>query len=143
MTGQASSVHKPRKVVSLLLGGALGAAAVAGVPAAGAEPYPAHRATIRYDLTGAGTATYITYQTNNGQAHAVNVALPWSVELSGWATNDDNAVPYVLSAQGPGALTCRISVNGKVVSESTAAGTPARVVCQPTSKPRTTETSTP
>ena len=116
MTGQASSARKPRKVVSLLLGGALGAAAVAGVPAAGAEPYPAHRATIRYDLTGAGI---------------------------GWATNDDNAVPYLMSAQGPGALTCRISVNGKVVSESTAAGTPARVVCQPTSKPRTTETSTP
>ncbi|MBS9532709.1 hypothetical protein KIH27_03805 [Mycobacterium sp. M1] len=137
MTGQPSSRR------ALLLGTVVAAAAVTVVPVAGAEPYPPHRIAIRYDLSGAGVATYVTYQTNYGQQHATNVTLPWSVQISGYGASQEHAIPYSLSAQGPGSLTCRISVDGKVISESTAAGTPARVLCSPVSAPRTSTPSTP
>jgi hypothetical protein len=34
-----------------------------------------------------------------------------------------------MSAQGPGPITCRILINGNVVSQATANGQPARTVC--------------
>ncbi|OMC08247.1 hypothetical protein A5735_02025 [Mycolicibacter heraklionensis] len=120
-----------RKAMTLLIGALVASATIAGAGAAGATPDHT-RVPVRYDLTGTGVASYITYQSQNGQAHATNAPLPWSIQLAGAMTNAASPASYSLSAQsaGPGALTCTITVNGKVVSESTATGNPARVLCE-------------
>ena len=130
MTVHASAVRMPF-LISLLVGVLTAVAIALGLPSAAAAPDET-RVPVRYDLTGTGVAGYITYQTNNGQAHATNAPLPWSLELSGWKTNSTTLNPYLLSAQtvGPGTLTCTVSVNGTVISESTATGNPARVLCE-------------
>ena len=121
----------PRNATMLLLGALTAAATVAGVGPAGAVP-DLTQVPVRYDLTGTGVAGYITYQTQNGQAHATNAPLPWSIELAGSMTNMASPNAYNLSAQGvgPGTLSCKVSVKGKVVSQSTATGNPARVLCE-------------
>lgn len=83
---------------------------------------------VTYQLSGsAPIADYISYQTDSGvsgQVQQEHVPLPWKaqVEIVG------NPV-LVISAQGPGSITCTILVNGKVVSHATANGAPARTVC--------------
>lgn len=131
MTAHLSPVRKPRKAMSLLTGVLLAAAALAGVPSAGATPDHT-KVPVRYDLSGTGVAGYVTYQTQNGQAHATNVALPWSIQLTGSMTNEASPASYSLSAQsaGPGALSCTVTVNGKVVAQNSATGNPARVLCE-------------
>lgn len=131
MTVHPSPVRMPREAMSLLLGALVASAALAGVPSAGATPDQT-KVPVRYDLTGTGVAGYLTYQGQNGQAHATNVPLPWSIQLTGSMTNAASPASYSLSAQsiGPGALTCTVTVNGKVVSQNTATGNPARVLCE-------------
>ena len=121
----------PRKAMSLLAGAVVVSAAVAGVPPAGATPDHT-KVPVRYDLNGTGVASYLTYQVQNGQAHATNVTLPWSIQLDGSMTNAASPASYSLSAQtaGPGALTCTVTIGGKVVSQNTATGDPARVLCE-------------
>lgn len=127
MTERRRPIH--RIAVPIAVGVTLAAAAAA--PPAGAIP-DSNAMTLDYELTGAGTAGYVTYQTNTGQQHAVNAALPWSMRLTGWMTTSTNPAPYLLSAQsaGPGTLTCTIRVNGAVVSQHSATGNPARTVCE-------------
>ncbi|OBK85131.1 hypothetical protein A5648_07755 [Mycolicibacter sinensis] len=117
--------------MSLLSGVLLAAAALAGVPSAGATPDHT-KVPVRYDLSGTGVAGYVTYQTQNGQAHATNVPLPWSIQLTGSMTNAASPASYSLSAQsaGPGALSCTVTVKGKVVAQNSATGNPARVLCE-------------
>lgn len=131
MTAHLSPVRTPRKAMSLLTGVLLAAAALAGVPSAGATPDHT-KVPVRYDLSGTGVAGYVTYQTQNGQAHATNVALPWSIQLTGSMTNAASPASYSLSAQsaGPGALSCTVTVKGKVVAQNSATGNPARVLCE-------------
>ncbi|WP_230987545.1 MmpS family transport accessory protein [Mycolicibacter heraklionensis] len=131
MTAHPSPVRMPRKAMSLLLGALVASATVAGAGSAGATP-DLTKVPVRYDLTGTGVASYITYQGQNGQAHATNAPLPWSIQLTGSMTNAASPASYSLSAQsaGPGALTCTVTVNGKVVSQNTATGDPARVLCE-------------
>ena len=50
--------------------------------------------------------------------------LPWKTQF----TVVGNRV-LVISAQGPGSITCTILLDGKVVSQATANGAPARTVC--------------
>ncbi|ORB03329.1 hypothetical protein BST33_04025 [Mycolicibacter minnesotensis] len=121
----------PRKAMSLLFGALIASAAIVGAGSAGAEP-DRTKVPVRYDLTGTGVAGYITYQTQNGQAHATNTPLPWSIQLTGSMTSADSPASYSLSAQsaGPGTLTCTVTVNGKVISQNTATGAPARVLCE-------------
>ena len=86
---------------------------------------------IRYEVSGVpGTAEYLTYQLDYGQAHETNVNLPWSKQFSPASTSSRS---FLLSAQGhgPGSLTCRILMDGRVVSQATASGQPARTVCAP------------
>lgn len=72
----------PRGASSILLGMFVGSAAIWAVPPAGAAPSeeptpsPPHTTSryiphplIRYEVTGVGVASYLTYQTNNGQQH--------------------------------------------------------------------------
>jgi hypothetical protein len=91
---------------------------------------PSSNRQIRYEVSGApGTAEYLTYEIDFGQAHETNVSLPWSKQF----TSSTSAYSFLVSAQGhgPGSLTCRILIDGRVVSQATASGQPARTVCVP------------
>jgi hypothetical protein len=80
---------------------------------------------IRYEVSGPGVAQYISYQTDTGQQHAVNAALPWSTQFTGFGSE-----VFVISAQGPAPISCKILIDGNVVSNATATtGVPARTVC--------------
>ena len=93
--------------------------ALAGV--AHADDYP----TARYEVSGPAVAEYISYQTNTGQQRAVNAKLPWSTQFTTFGGE-----VFVISAQGPAPLTCKILIDGNVVSDATATtGVPARTVC--------------
>lgn len=93
----------------------LGGAAHAGPP----QPQ------LTYQLSGsAPIADYISYEATNGQTQQAHVPLPWKTQI--------NVVGYevfVISAQAPGSITCTILIDGKVVSQATANGAPARTVC--------------
>jgi len=80
---------------------------------------------IRYEVSGPGVAEFISYQTDNGQQRSVNAKLPWSTQFTSFGGE-----VFVLSAQGPGPIECKILMDGNVVTDATATtGTPARTVC--------------
>ncbi|HTZ15267.1 MAG TPA: MmpS family transport accessory protein [Mycobacterium sp.] len=83
---------------------------------------------LTYQLSGsAPMADYISYQTDSGQSgqtQQAHVPLPWTTQF----TFSGSRV-FVLSAQSPGSITCTILIDGKVVSQATANGVPARTVC--------------
>jgi hypothetical protein len=95
----------------------LGGAAHAGPPT-----------QVTYQLSGsAPVADYISYQTDTGQSGQVqqaHVPLPWTTQFSVVGN-----MVFVISAQSPGSITCKILIDGNVVSEATANGAPARTVC--------------
>jgi hypothetical protein len=133
MTSQALANQLPGRLLSILFGVVVGsAAAISAVPTAGAEPSDPAHAKVTYELTGSGVAGYVTYQTDNGQLHATDVTLPWSIQVTRWATTPTYSASSNLSAQsaGPGSLGCLIKVDGKMVSQNTATGDPARVLCE-------------
>ncbi|MCV7195908.1 MmpS family transport accessory protein [Mycobacterium angelicum] len=103
---------------SILLALGIGLTATCGL--ANADPTP----KARYEVSGSGVAEYISYQTVEGQQHAVNVPLPWSTEFTSFGGQ-----VFVLSAQGQGSITCKISLDGNVVSQQTATGVPGHTVC--------------
>jgi hypothetical protein len=80
---------------------------------------------VTYQLSGsAPVADYISYQTDSGQTQQANVPLPWTTQFNVVGTK-----VYVISAQSPGSITCTILLDGKVGSQATANGAPARTVC--------------
>jgi len=80
---------------------------------------------VRYEVSGPGVAEFIYYETDTGQQHQVNATLPWSTQFQSFGGQ-----VFVISAQGPGPLTCKILLDGNEVSNATATtGTPARTVC--------------
>lgn len=79
-------------------------------------------AQVRYEVSGPAVAQYISYQTDTGQLHQVNAPLPWSTQFTAFGGQ-----VFVISAQGPGTLRCRILVDGNVVSDAQSAG--GRTVC--------------
>ena len=81
---------------------------------------------VTYQLSGsAPVADYISYEMDNdAQRQQAQVPLPWTTQFNVLDTK-----VYVLSAQSPGSITCTILIDGKVVSQATANGTPARTVC--------------
>ena len=83
---------------------------------------------VTYQLSGsAPVADYISYQTDSGQTgqtQQANVPLPWQTQF-----NVVGVKVFVISAQSPGSITCTILLDGKVVSQATANGAPARTVC--------------
>jgi hypothetical protein len=105
---------------SMLFAIGVGLANMSGVANA-AKDFP----TVRYEVSGPAVAEFISYQTDTGQQRAVNAKLPWSTEFTAFGGE-----VYVISAQGPAPLTCKILLDGNVVSNVTAiTGTPARTVC--------------
>jgi Mycobacterium membrane protein len=83
---------------------------------------------LTYELTGsAPVADYISYQTDTGQSgqtQQANVPLPWQTQFDTLGSK-----VFVISAQSPGSITCTILIDGKLVSQATANGAPARTVC--------------
>jgi hypothetical protein len=83
---------------------------------------------VTYQLSGsAPVADYISYQTDTGQTgqtQQAHVPLPWQTQFTVTGSK-----VFVLSAQSPGSITCTILIDGKVVSQATANGAPARTVC--------------
>jgi hypothetical protein len=80
---------------------------------------------ISYEVNGPAVAEFIYYQTDTGQQRAVNAPLPWSTQFTGFGGE-----VFVISAQGPAPISCKILIDGNVVSNATATtGTPARTVC--------------
>jgi hypothetical protein len=80
---------------------------------------------VTYQLSGsAPVADYISYQTDSGQTQQAHVPLPWKTQFTALEYQ-----VFVISAQSPGSITCTIVVDGKVVSQATANGVPARTVC--------------
>ncbi|HSS26119.1 MAG TPA: MmpS family transport accessory protein [Mycobacterium sp.] len=80
---------------------------------------------IRYEVNGPAVAEFIYYQTDTGQQRAINAPLPWSTQFTGFGGQ-----VFVISAQGPAPISCKILVDGNVVSNATATtGAPARTVC--------------
>jgi hypothetical protein len=80
---------------------------------------------VTYELSGsAPIADYVSYQLENGQTQQARVPLPWKTQF---AVNGSRVL--VISAQGPGSITCTILVDGKVVNQATGNGAPARTVC--------------
>jgi hypothetical protein len=115
-----ASMTKHLRGPSMLFAIGVGLANMSGVANA-AKDFP----TVRYEVSGPAVAEFIYYQTDTGQQRAVNAKLPWSTEFTAFGGE-----VLVLSAQGPGPLTCKILMDGNVVSNATATvGTPARTVC--------------
>jgi Mycobacterium membrane protein len=77
---------------------------------------------VRYELSGGAVAQYISYQTDTGQLHQVNVPLPWSTDFTSFGGQ-----VFVISAQGVGPIRCRILLDGNVVADAQSAG--GRTVC--------------
>jgi len=112
------------------LAGCVGAGGTATANVGGKPLSPNSEPMIRYELSGVpGTAEYITYEQDFTQAHETNVRLPWSKQFK----DTPGGHGLLLSAQGTGSgtLTCRILLDGQLVSQATASGQPARTVCAP------------
>ena len=119
MTSQSS--HTPRRLAVLTaFATTLGMCGVANATGPQSQ--------VTYQLSGsAPVADYISYQTGSGQTgqtQQTNVPLPWHTQFNSFATE-----VFVISAQSPGSITCTILLDGKVVSQATANGAPARTVC--------------
>jgi hypothetical protein len=98
----------------------------AGTIGLGGAAHAGPQTQVTYQLSGsAPVADYISYEADNdSQRQQAHVPLPWTTQFNVL----ENKV-YVLSAQSPGSITCTILIDGKVVSQATANGAPARTVC--------------
>jgi hypothetical protein len=126
MTSQSSTT--PRRVehrsgASIICAALTAFATTMGI--CGVASATGSQSQVTYQLSGsAPVADYISYQTESGQTQQANVPLPWTTQFNVVGTK-----VYVISAQSPGSITCTILLDGKVVSQATANGAPARTVC--------------
>jgi hypothetical protein len=83
--------------------------------------------TIRYEVDGAAAAMNVTYMVDHGQEQDTKVTLPWSKEF----TAGQGFQAFVVNAQnaGTGSISCRILIDGKVITEKTSNGQYAVVMC--------------
>ncbi len=98
---------------------------------------PAQGRQVVYEVTGDGTAT-VSYSTWSGGSvssqSASGVALPWSTTVTQEPSNDFGLKwnSLTLSAIGgadESTISCKVTVDGKVVSEHTASGSFALATC--------------
>ena len=98
---------------------------VTTVPICGVANATGELLQATYQLSGtAPVADYVSYQTDTGQVEQAHVPLPWQTQFTSFGTE-----VFVISAQSPGSITCSILLGGKVVSQATANGAPARTIC--------------
>ena len=114
---------KARTGSSILLAVLTALATTVGI--CGAANATGQQPQVTYQLSGSSpVADYISYQTDTGQTQQAHVPLPWQTQFTVTGSK-----VFVLSAQSPGSITCTILIDGKVVSQATANGAPARTVC--------------
>lgn len=82
--------------------------------------------SVVLEITGPKTAD-ITYGLGTDQSQEQGAALPWKKEL----TSKDKILLVTVLAQnkGTGEISCRITVDGKVVKENKSSGQYATVTC--------------
>ncbi|WP_210746812.1 MmpS family transport accessory protein [Nocardia speluncae] len=85
--------------------------------------------TVTYEVRGTGSEAAVTYLgRDQGMAQETGVSLPWSkdVLISGW-----DRIVSMTAANGPagGDITCRILVDGRVMTEQTSSGPYASASC--------------
>lgn len=87
-------------------------------------------ATVTYTLEGSGKATTVTYNVGSvgGVSQQSEVALPWTKEVQ-FAEGSFRVAALSAQNAGSGDLTCRITIDGKVVREVTSSGRYAVVSC--------------
>ncbi|MGK9147721.1 MmpS family protein [Plantibacter flavus] len=97
--------------------------------------------TVLYEVTGASTASSITYATftdgNSGTEQANDQVLPFTKELTIKAGGAfDYSSFYLLAMNGAddaGDISCKITVDGQVVAEQTSTGAYASASCSASS----------
>ena len=113
---------------------AASAAAAPTIPAVEQPPPAAEPAgsVVVYEVTGSGTAGNVTYMKEGfSQEQQTSAKLPWRKELQ-FEEKVGGFAPLSLVAQNganSGDITCRITVDGEVVGESTSNGQYAVVTC--------------
>jgi hypothetical protein len=105
----------------------------ASQPADSAQPATGSVSVVVYEVIGRGSANNITYAKEGfSQEQQTSAKLPWKKELQFKEKIGPISSPLSLAAQNgasSGDITCRISVDGKVVGESTSNGQYAVVTC--------------
>ncbi|MGH8933017.1 MAG: MmpS family transport accessory protein [Egibacteraceae bacterium] len=123
-----SITRTPRTATSLLTAAVLAAA----LTACGSVPGTGGTAVVVYEVSGPTQANNITYGANGsaGVAQENEVTLPWRKEVTMEKGLGAVAVPQVTAQNaGDGTITCRISVDGEVVTEVTSQGQYAIASC--------------
>jgi Mycobacterium membrane protein len=116
------AMTKHLRGASLLSATCVGLAATLGAGVAHAD---LNQPQVKYEVSGSSpVAEYLSFQSEGGQQNQANVKLPWSTQFTGFGSE-----VLVISAEAPGTITCRITVDGNVVKEATATGAPGRTVC--------------
>jgi hypothetical protein len=91
------------------------------------DPEPFNPKEVKYEIFGTGTVATINYLDLDAQPQkAVNVALPWSLDLT---TTAPAASPNIVAQSDGGSITCRITVDGVVKDERTTDGVNAQTFC--------------
>jgi len=104
VVGEPSSISVPPRTI------------MATVTSTSTPPAPSGY-QVTYELTGSGTATVVYDSTGNGLVHQeLAVPLPWRTDLS-WPSPGT----VQLLGQGTGAVECRISLGGRVVTSQKSA----------------------
>ena len=99
--------------------------AIAATVALGGTAHADPPTKVTYELSGsAPIADYVSYEVESSQLQQAHVTLPWKTDFTVIGSR-----VFVISAQSPGTITCRILVDGNVVNQATANGAPARTVC--------------
>jgi MmpS family membrane protein len=105
----------------------------ASQPAESAEPATGSGSVVVYEVIGRGSAKNITYmKEGSSQEQQTSAKLPWKKELQFKEKIGPISSPLLLVAQNgtsSGDITCRISVDGTLVGESTSNGQYAVVTC--------------
>lgn len=105
--------------------------------AGGSSSNSANGSTVVYEVTGDGGATSIAYSSYSngsfGTSTANDATLPWSVtENIGKDSGTFDIKSLTVTAMGDmntTTMSCKITVDGKVVSEKTSTGAMALVIC--------------
>jgi hypothetical protein len=113
-------------VIFLGIGGCV---AFVGLVATGIDSESKREVTVKYEVTGTGDTVAITYSGRDFNiAQDTGVSLPWSTDV----TIDGLGKTVTLTGTrgaGDGTVTCRISTNGRVISEQTSTGPFASAIC--------------
>lgn len=113
-------------VLVLLLGGV---ATVFFVVKRAADDFTGAQHTVVYTISGTGKEVDITYSERSGGTSRVdNATLPWTKTV----TTTGFSILTLSATNGfdsPGDLACKITVDGKVVDESSATGKGSSVFC--------------